>query len=140
MDQLQNQKSEGSLVIHATSGSQAVPVGGATVIIRLSGENGADAQLRVLVTDESGLTVPIRIETPSAAESLSPGGKKPYTEISAEIVAPNYYSTAITGIPIYPGITSIQPVRMIPRPGRENGVEAPNRTVIIQEGSSLPSL
>ncbi len=140
MDQIQNQKSEGTLIVHATSGSQAIPVRGATVIVRLAKEGETSEILRVLVTDESGLTMPIRIETPSPAESLAPGGETPYTQISAEILASGYYSTAISDIPIYPGITSIQPVRMIPRAGRENGVLSPDRTVIVQEGSNLPSL
>ncbi|MBQ9747142.1 MAG: hypothetical protein IJV98_00010 [Clostridia bacterium] len=140
MDHLQNQKNEGTLVIHATSGSDAIPVEGATVIVRMSGAEGAGDILRVLVTDESGLTAPIRIETPSPAESLSPNGATPYTAISAEISEPRYYSTAISGIPIYPGITSIQPVRMIPRAGREGSIGFPEQTVVIREGPSLPSL
>ena len=140
MEHMQNQKNEGTLIIHATSGSEAIPVGGATVIVRLAKEGEQSDIFRVLVTDESGLTAPIRIETPSPAESLSPGGAKPYTEISAEISEPMYYSTSITGIPIYPGITSIQPVRMIPRPGRENGVAFPEQTIVVREDSALPSL
>ena len=140
MDHLQNKKSEGTLVIHATSGSEAIPVEGATVIVRLSGAEDIGNVLHILSTDESGLTQPIHIETPSPAESLSPGGSKPYTEITAEVSDPRYYSTVITGIPVYPGITSIQPIRMIPRPGRENGLRFPDQTQILRESSSLPSL
>lgn len=140
MDQLQNPKSEGTLIVQTTSGSLSVPVPGVTVIVRMARENGNSDILRVLVTNESGRTAPIRIETPSAAESLTPSGTKPYTEISAEILAPGYYDTVITGIPVYPGITSLQPVRMIPRPERENAAGTPEKTVVISEGSSLPSL
>ena len=66
--------------------------------------------------------------------------KKPYSEISTEVTATGFYSVINTGIPIYPGITSIQPVRMIPIPTREDGTPFPPQTVIINEGQNLPKL
>lgn len=140
MDNLQNEKNYGTLIVWAQSASEAIPIEGATVVVRLARENGESDLFRVLTTDESGLTVPIRIETPSPAESLSPGGKKPYSEISTEVTATGFYSVINTGIPIYPGITSIQPVRMIPIPTREDGTPFPPQTVIINEGQNLPNL
>jgi hypothetical protein len=140
MDNLQKEKNYGTLIVWAQSASEAIPIEGATVIVRLARENGESDLFRVLTTDESGLTVPIRIETPSPAESLSPGGKKPYSEISTEVTATGFYSVINTGIPIYPGITSIQPVRMIPIPTREDGTPFPSGTVIINEGQNLPNL
>ncbi len=140
MDSLQNAKNYGTLIVQAQAAAGAIPIGGATVIVRLSKEDGESDLFRVLMTDESGITVPIRIETPSPAESLSPGGNRPYTEISTEVTAEGYYSVVNTGIPIYPGITSIQPVRMVPMPTRENGTPYPPETVIINEGKNPPNL
>lgn len=140
MDHLQNEKNYGTLIVQTQSAAEAIPVEGATVIVRLARENGESDLFRVLVTDESGLTVPIRIETPAPAESLAPGGKKPYAEISTEVSAGGYYSVVNTGIPIYPGITSIQPVRMIPVPTREDGTPFPPGTTLINEGQNLPNL
>lgn len=140
MDHLQNEKSYGTLIVQAQSASDAIPVEGATVIIRLAAEQGENGLFRVLSTDESGLTVPIRIETPSPAQSLAPGGRKPYSEISAEVTANGYYSMIYSGIPMYPGITSIQPVRMVPIPTRENGTPFPPETIIISEDQGKPNL
>ena len=140
MDNLQNEKNYGTLIIWAQSASEAIPIEGATVVVRLARENGESDLFRVLATDESGLTAPIRIETPAPSESLSPGGKKPYSEISTEVTATGFYSVINTGIPIYPGITSIQPVRMIPIPTREDGTPFPQGPVIINEGQNLPNL
>ena len=140
MDHLQNEKNYGTLIVQTTSASEAIPIRGASVIVRLARENGESDLFRILTTDESGLTSPIRIETPAPAESLSPGGKKPYSEISTEVTAEGYYSVVNTGIPIYPGITSIQPVRMIPIPTREHGTPVPPGTVVINEGQDLPDL
>ena len=140
MDHLQNEKSYGTLIVQATSASEAIPIGGASVTVRLAREDGKSDLFRILTTDENGLTAPIRIETPAPSESLAPGGKKPYSEISTEVTAEGYYSVVNTGIPIYPGITSIQPIRMIPIPTREDGTPFPPGTVVIQEGQNLPSL
>ena len=126
--------------MQATSASEAIPIGGASVTVRLAREDGKSDLFRILTTDESGLTAPIRIETPAPSESLAPDGKKPYSEISTEVTAEGYYSVVNTGIPIYPGITSIQPVRMIPIPTREDGTLFPPGTVVINEGQDLPNL
>ncbi len=139
MDTLQNTKNEGTLIVQ-TRAANAIPIQGATVIVRLAEENKPSSLLQVLTTDESGLTLPIRIETPAPSESLSPGGKKPYTEISTEVSADGYYPVINTGIPIYPGITSIQPVRMIPIPTREDGTTFPPETILINENQTPPNL
>ena len=139
MDHLQNEKNYGTLIVQATSASEAIPISGASVIVRLAREDDKSDLFRILTTDESGLTAPIRIETPSPSESLVPGGKKPYSEISTEVTSPRYYSIINTRIPIYPGITSIQPVRMIPIPTRENGTPFPPDTILINEDPGLPN-
>ncbi len=140
MDTMQNEKNRGTLIVQAESASEAIPIEGATVLVRLAREDGTSDLFRVLTTDESGLTIPIPIETPAPAESLSPGGKKPYTEISTEVTKEGYYSVINTGIPIYPGITSIQPVRMIPIPTAADGTPFPNENIIIRENEMPPQL
>ncbi len=139
MDTLQNAKNYGTLLVQTQSASGAIPIPGATVLVRLTREDGESDLFRVLTTDASGLTAPIRIETPAPSESLSPGGKKPYTEISTEVTADGYYRIINTGIPIYPGITSIQPVRMVPIPIATDGTPFPPETILINE-STPPNL
>ena len=115
MDTLQNSKDFGNLVVQVTAASGAVPIAGARVIVRAE-ENGIIRTLGAFLTDESGITAPLAVPTPSVSESLAPGGKIPYSEISAEISADGYFSAVNLHIPIYPGITSIQPVALIPLP------------------------
>ena len=55
MDNLQNEKNYGTLIIWAQSASEAIPIEGATVVVRLARENGESDLFRVLATDESGL-------------------------------------------------------------------------------------
>ncbi len=116
MDTLQNNKSIGYLILRVTSAEGAIPIYQAAATVRELRENGEEGLIRVLSTDRSGLTAPIPVETPPASESLVPGFKKPYAEITAEVAAAGYETVIIPSIPIYPGITSIQPVNMIPLP------------------------
>ena len=119
MDTLQNDQNYGRLVVRVSAASGAVPVSGATVIIRSSQNQPPVTVLASLITDESGLTEPILVVTPPVSESLSPGGRQPFAEISTEVSADGYFTSSNLNIPIYPGITSIQPVTLIPLPDSE---------------------
>ena len=139
MDTLQNDQNHGKLVVRVFAASGAVPVPNATVIVR-SSQNGAPVQvIGVLTTDESGLTTPLSIVTPPLSESFIPGGNQPFSEISAEISADGYLTSVNINIPIYPGITSIQPVSLIPLPDSQNGMQPP-KDVVFQNDAQRPNL
>ncbi len=139
MDTLQNDQNRGWLVVRVSAASGAVPIPNATVIVR-SAENGVPVQvLGVLTTDESGITAPLSVATPPLSESLAPGGKQPFSEISAEITADGYYTSVNINIPIYPGITSIQPVALIPLPDSQIGTQ-PSEDVVFQNDAQRPNL
>jgi len=139
MDTLQNDQNYGKLVVRVSAASGAVPVPNATVIVR-SAENGAPVRvLGILTTDESGITPPLFIATPPLSESLSPGGKQPFSEISAEISADGYYTSVNINIPVYPGITSIQSASLIPLPDSQNGIQ-PSENIVFQNDAQRPNL
>ena len=139
MDTLQNDLNYGRLVVRVSAASGAVPVSGATVVIRSSQSTPPITTLATLTTDESGLTEPILILTPPLSESLSPGGKQPFTEISTEVSAGGYVTSSNINIPIYPGITSVQPVTLIPLPDSELGTQ-PSSDVVFHNDSQQPDL
>ena len=136
MDTLQNDQHYGRLVVRVSAASGAVPVSGATVIIRSA---FPVTTLAALVTDESGLTDPFFILTPPIAESLSPGGKQPFAEISTEVSADGYFTSSNINIPIYPGITSIQPVTLIPLPDSEINTQ-PSEDIVFHNDVQQPDL
>ena len=139
MDTLQNDLNYGRLVVRVSAASGAVPVSGATVVIRSSQSTPPVTTLATLITDESGLTEPILILTPPLSESLSPGGTQPFAEISTEVSAGGYVTSSNINIPIYPGITSIQPVTLIPLPDSEIGTQ-PSSDVVFHNDSQQPDL
>ena len=122
MDQSANETYYGRLIVQTTSARNAVPVSGATVVVRKLNEDGTSQLLTVMNTDADGLTEPYEIETPSPSESLTPGGAVPYTDITIEISADGYYGIVNTHVPIYPGITSLQPGMADPRQRIRNAV------------------
>lgn len=123
MDTLQNSQNYGKLVIRVSAASGAVPVSGASVIIRSPEGAVPVTTLAAVLTDESGLTEPILIPTPPISESLAPGGNQPFAQVSTEVSASGYFTSSNLNIPIYPGITSIQPVTLVPLPDSAAGVQ-----------------
>ena len=139
MDTLQNDRNYGRLVVRVSAASGAIPVSGATVLVRSSANIPSTVTLATLITDESGLTEPIPILTPSLSESLSPGGNRPFAEISTEVSADGYFTASNINIPIYPGITSIQPVTLIPLPESQSG-DLPFSDVVFHNDAQQPDL
>ena len=139
MDTLQNDQNHGKLVVRASAASGAVPIPNATVIVRSSENEGDIRVIGVLKTDESGLTAPLSVPTPPLSESLTPGGKQPFREISAEISADGYLTSVNINIPIYPGITSIQPVNLIPLPNSVTGM-LQSGDIVFQNDAQRPNL
>lgn len=109
--------SEGKLRIRAYTAGGALPVENALVKIR-----GAEEDNRLvaytLVTDFDGLTPEVRLPAPSLEYSLSPDPlEAPYSVYDVEISAPGYYTKRISGLTVFPGVSSIQLVNMIPYSG-----------------------
>ncbi len=67
---------------------------------------------KVLTTNADGKTDPLALPTVSAELSRTPSDGEIYAKYNATISAPNYVTKNIYDIPIFEGITSIQPVVM----------------------------
>ena len=114
----------GTLLFQVTGGQGAFPVEGATITITKALADGVSLSLQA-VTDESGKTVPLSLPAPSSALSQAPNGGVVYAAYQAEVSAPNYVTTDIRDLPIFDGITTIQPVNLTTDIGgqRQNEVE-----------------
>lgn len=101
----------GNLIIQVRTAESAIPIGNAKIKI-------IDPEGRVidnLVTDESGETNPISLETVDKSLSLAPNYEgNPYTSYDLEITAEGFNSLYISGVHIFDGETAIQPVELIP--------------------------
>lgn len=115
---------EGYLVIHVATARGAIPLEGARVSVR-----NYDKELGVprgdviasVISGRDGNTPILPLEAPprSASQAPSTGGSPPYSSYFVEVRLEGYFHQSYAGLVIFDGITSIQPVDMIPLP--ENG-------------------
>ena len=109
----------GHLIIHVTTARGAIPLEGAQVRIRSYPPNGTPKGGNViasLVSGRDGNTARIPLSAPPKSLSQSAGGPIPYASYIAEISLEGFYDQSYTGIPIFDGITAIQPADLIPLP------------------------
>ena len=105
----------GYIQVRTFTARQAIPVPGAVVTItRKNGDK--DELIRIMQTDISGLSPVVAVPTVSRELSLQPGTIPPYTAYTIQSDAEGYYSVRNLNVPVYGGITAVQPVEMIPLP------------------------
>lgn len=109
---LQNPK-KGELRIQATAGGRAVPIAGAEVTVSKTFTDGSQI-FATAVTDASGIVDGIALPAPDKSQSQNPSGDAPYSVYTVTVSHPGYRSEIYTQVPIFDGIKSIQPVRLIP--------------------------
>ncbi len=114
-------ESQGFLRIWVTAAGGTLPVSG--VAVRIQNEDGD--LLYVLRTGESGLTPTVALSAPPAADSLTPGSKA-YTAYHVSVENNEYTPVPPLSVPIFAGITSLQPITLLPRTNvTENEARAP---------------
>ena len=106
----------GYLVVRVSTASGALPLEGATVLIRGS-EETFSAVIARLTSGTDGLTPKIALLTPPRALSQSPSQTaKPYASYNVEVYLDGYHALSAQNVPIFDGVTSIQPADLIPVP------------------------
>lgn len=97
------------------SALNTIPQSGATVYVYTDPGNGDEGRLLyTLVTDDDGITDTITLPTPPLSESFSPEYPKPYSTYNVFVTKDGFYPTEGRTVPLFPGITSIQPINLIP--------------------------
>lgn len=108
-EQLNEEKSYGTLTVNVSSTRGLFPVEGAEVSV-FYGPYENYLLVGEAQTDESGKAV-FRLEAPSAELSETPDSvQKPYATYSVVIDAPGYLRHINLGVPVFAGINSVQDV------------------------------
>lgn len=105
----------GYLTVKVSTARGAIPLEGASVILR-SEEQGSTDVLYSLLTDESGQTPRVSLPTPSRSESESPDNVKPFATYSIDVFADGYAPLSFQNVPVFSSVLSIQPAVMVPLP------------------------
>ena len=68
-------------------------------------------------TNRDGYTSEIEVTTPALADSLSPGQKRPFAEVSIFVEREGFYGAQYVGVPVFPNVVSVQQTNLqaIPR-------------------------
>ena len=115
----------GYLIVHVTTAGGAIPLEGAKIDVQIYGKESETAPetrgdtIASPVSGMDGNTVRIPLSAPPKVLSQSPGNGTPYALYSVNVTLDGYNSQSYAGVPIFDGITSIQPVILVPLP--ENG-------------------
>jgi hypothetical protein len=124
----------GKLIIQVRTADGSIPVPGAVVRVKLY-QNDTPILARLL-TDSSGLTDTIEVETPGKEQSLSPSSNKDvYTSLLVQVDKEGFYSQEFIGVFIFPEITTVQTVNLLPLAEYTEG--SPNTTFFESEGFML---
>ena len=108
-----NNPSAGELKMQVVTARGVFPVAGADVTVsKRIGDR--TLVLYTLTTDKDGQTAVMRLPAPSASLSQQPGGKQPYETYDVRVDYPGYRSVKNLNLPIFSGVTSIQPVELVP--------------------------
>ena len=110
---------QGYLIVHVTTARGSIPLEGAQVNIRRSDTEDTTGRGDVILgvlTDRDGNTPRITLAAPPRASSQAPSsnGIRPYSSYHAEVMLEGYFTQNYINIPIFDGITAIQPADMIP--------------------------
>lgn len=105
----------GYIQVRTFTAREAIPIAGALVTITQENEKGTKLQWAV-VTDQDGLTPKLKVPAVSSQLSLQPGTEQPYSQYTIQVDMPGFYRVKFMDVPIYGGITAIQPVKLIPLP------------------------
>ncbi|MBQ9773659.1 MAG: hypothetical protein IJW30_03250 [Clostridia bacterium] len=118
----------GSLIVHATTARGAIPLEGVQITIRNYepefAANRGDI-ITVLTTDRSGNTERISLPAPPKSDSLTAGNPRPFSIYNLEAHLEGYRTQYYYALPIFDGITAVQPVDLVPL--SESGRQEPFR-------------
>ncbi len=112
----------GYLIVHVTTARGAIPLAGAQVSIKDYLPEFTEPRGDVIVaavTDRSGNTQRFTLPSPLRMNSLTPGNTTPFSAYNLEVRLEGYRSQSYIALPVFDGITAIQPVDLIPL--TENG-------------------
>lgn len=135
---MDNEQNVGYLIVNVTTARGAIPLENASVTI-FDSEKSGNPIVTSTVTDRSGKTPRLTLYAPDRSISMKPGTAKPYASYLIEVELSGYYTVTSSGVPIFSGITSIQPIELLPLAENDSEFVYPRAGLNISE-SENPSL
>ena len=108
---------QGRIQTHVFTSSANLPVPGASVAVTGAGAAGRETLLSFQLTNSSGNTRPTDVDTPPAANSQSPDQPVCFTSLRVAVDMPGFERVIVTNVQVFPGVTTIQDVQLLPTEG-----------------------
>ncbi len=107
----------GFLKVQTVTSRAELPVRGATVTVSTLRPGSGRVLLSLQRTDEGGMTELVTIPTPELANSLTPDQPQGWTDVQVAASHPDYDGVIIRDVQIFPGVTTLQELILVPRGG-----------------------
>lgn len=107
----------GFIKVQTVTSRAEIPVAGATVTISTLRPGVGRVLLSVQRTDESGMTALVTVPTPDLDNSLTPNQPQGWTDVQVGASHPNFDGVVIRDVQIFPGVTTLQELILVPRGG-----------------------
>ena len=120
----------GTIISQVRTSDAYLPIENAAVAYYETVNGGAKRLIGLRMTDSSGRTAPIELETPLFSASQQPeeaGDPNPYRTVDIIADHPDYNRVNILGVQVFDGIVTYQDIMLMPSP--ESGVEPFPETV-----------
>lgn len=119
---------KGFLKVQVFSGDRTFPITNARVLVtrQINGKPHIFFDKR---TDNSGIVNGLELPAPDKILSLQPSDTAPYSTFDISVEHPDFIGASFVSVPVFDGIESIQPARMLPK---VEGISVPRRTVSTQ--------
>ena len=109
--------SQGSVLARVYTSDAFIPLRNVPVVFTQDLPDGKKTVLAIRYTNSSGLTAPIQIDTPDAADSLTPDSSlKPYATVDIQVEYPGYNGVLAQDVQVFPGQETIQGLQLRPLP------------------------
>lgn len=135
-DFLAENSESGSLKVETYAADRSFGIGSARVMVFIELPGGNVAVFDG-ITDNDGSTESIRLPAPPRELSQQPqtgdNPRLPYASYSIYVEHPDFVRSVFTNVPVFSGVESIQPVRML---AKVEGVDEPE-PIVVNEGSNF---
>lgn len=101
----------GFLTAQVVTSRGAIPIEGASVSVTTA---GGGTLLGFRITNSSGITTPITLETPARELSQTPSQGVPFASYDLRIDHPLFFTILVKNAQVFAGSTTVQNVELIP--------------------------
>lgn len=110
------EQGKGFITVNVRTAGGALPVEGASVTVSTS-DGMNSTVVAVMLTDSGGASEIIALPAPPRSDSQSPGNGPVCSYYTIDTGREGYYSAVNTNVPVFDGVTSVQPVFLVPLAG-----------------------